>query len=153
MTTPAQPVIRPAEPADLDALVALEEATFDSDRLSRRQYRAHIRSASAVVLTAWLDERLAGAAVVFFRRGSHTARLYSLATAAAARGRGVGRALLDAVLAQARRRGCDRLQLEVRTDNAPAIALYEHTGFDRFGMHRGYYADGCDAWRYARNLA
>ena len=35
--------------------------------------------------------------------------------------------------------------LEVRTDNAPAIAVYSSGGWDRAGLRRGYYAPGIDA--------
>jgi len=60
-------------------------------------------------------------------------------------GSGVGSLLLDALLAEAERRGCGRLFLEVRADNAVAIALYRGRGFDRVAVRRGYYADGSDA--------
>ncbi|MGB3840666.1 MAG: GNAT family N-acetyltransferase, partial [Rhodanobacter sp.] len=49
-------------------------------------------------------------------------------------------------------RGCDRLRLEVRPDNAAAIRLYERAGFRRFGAYRRYYEDGTDAWRYEQAL-
>jgi putative acetyltransferase len=52
-------------------------------------------------------------------------------TAAEARGRGVGRALLDALLDEARRRGYSRVSLETGTSEAfrPARKLYESAGF------------------------
>jgi ribosomal protein S18 acetylase RimI-like enzyme len=46
-----------------------------------------------------------------------------------ARGRGVGRALLDAAESLARARGLHSLSLMVTEDNAPARALYDHAGF------------------------
>ena len=46
-----------------------------------------------------------------------------------ARGRGLGRALVEAVVARARERGCKRVQLDVDADNAPARTLYEAVGF------------------------
>jgi hypothetical protein len=36
--------------------------------------------------------------------------------------------------------------LEVRADNAGAIALYERFGFERISVRRGYYPGGVDAW-------
>ncbi|HKE99533.1 MAG TPA: GNAT family N-acetyltransferase [Actinomycetes bacterium] len=48
-----------------------------------------------------------------------------------ARGRGVGRALLDAVLAAARERGLERLRLVTRGRYDRAIELYERVGFRR----------------------
>lgn len=143
--------IRRAARADLDALLALEEATFDSDRISRAQWRRHLDSPSATVLVGGAG-RVDAAAVVFYRRGSHRARLYSLAVGAHARGTGLGGALLAAVEADARARGCVAMHLEVRTDNAPAIALYERRGYLRAERARGFYEDGTDAWRYAKCL-
>lgn len=46
-----------------------------------------------------------------------------------ARGTGLGRALVDAACAHARRRGCGRIELDVNEDNAPAMRLYRSIGF------------------------
>lgn len=148
------PRVRRGEPGDLDALVALEDSAFDGDRLSRAQYRRHLDSVTAQVLVASANAQpLLGSAVLFFRRGSALARLYSIATAPLARGRGVGAALLGAAEAAARQRGCRALRLEVRVDNAAAIGLYERAGFRRIGTYAHYYEDGADAWRYEKALA
>ncbi|MGH8214501.1 MAG: GNAT family N-acetyltransferase [Rhodanobacteraceae bacterium] len=144
--------VHKATAGDLEALVALECATFVSDRISRAQWRRHIGSDTASVLVAGPGGRLDGAAVLFRRRNSRRARLYSLAVAAAARGRGVAKALLAAAEAEALRHGCNVLDLEVRTDNRAAIGLYEQRGYRRSGRLQGFYEDGADAWRYTRGL-
>ncbi len=144
--------LRPAHPADLDALVALEQATFDTDRVPRRQWRRHLASSSARVLVATERGALLGAALLFFRRGGRVARLYSIAIAASARGRGLGRRLLDAGERAARTGGATALRLEVRQDNRGAIALYESQGYSRIGEKVGYYEDGASAWRYEKRL-
>lgn len=149
---PSTPV-RTAVPADLDALVALELRAFEGDRMSLAQYRRHLGSPRAAVLVAdAADEGLLGSALVFFREGSTLARLYSIATAPAARGRGIGTGLLAAAEQAARRRGSRALRLEVRVDNAAAIKLYERAGYRRIGRYAGYYEDGADAWRYEKPL-
>ena len=48
-----------------------------------------------------------------------------------ARGRGLGRALVEAALERARERGCRRIELDVNEDNTAALALYEACGFSR----------------------
>jgi ribosomal-protein-alanine N-acetyltransferase len=53
--------------------------------------------------------------------------------------RGVGRALLEALLAEAARRGVHRALLEVAVDNAPAQRLYATYDFEPVGIRRGYY--------------
>jgi ribosomal protein S18 acetylase RimI-like enzyme len=145
--------VRRAELSDLDDLVALEDATFDSDRLSRAQYRRHLDSDTAQVLVASANHRrFLGTAVVFFRKGSRVARLYSIASKPEARGKGVGSALIAAVEGAARARRCESLRLEVRTDNETAMRLYERLGYRQIGRYARYYQDGADAWRYEKVL-
>ncbi len=149
---PAAYRIRRATPADLPALIALERRAFTTDHLSPRQYRHHLGNPGALVLAAVDGGGLVGKAVVFFRKGSDIARLYSIAVDDAARGRGIASALLSAVERGAHARGCTRLRLEVRQDNRGAIRLYEKLGYRRFGAIAGFYEDGADAWRYEKPL-
>ncbi|MEJ3743754.1 ribosomal protein S18-alanine N-acetyltransferase [Actinomycetes bacterium KLBMP 9797] len=53
--------------------------------------------------------------------------------------RGVGRAMLEALLREAARRGARKTLLEVAVDNAPAQKLYAGYGFEAVGIRRGYY--------------
>jgi ribosomal protein S18 acetylase RimI-like enzyme len=64
----------------------------------------------------------------------------------------VGGALLEAAEAAARRRRCRAMRLEVRADNAAAIRLYERHGYRRLSRLEGFYEDGTDGWKYAREL-
>jgi putative acetyltransferase len=68
------------------------------------------------------------------------AELKSMHTAVSARGRGVGRAMLDHLLAVARARGCTRVSLETGTMAAFAAArsLYESAGFAVCAPFAGY---------------
>jgi len=60
--------------------------------------------------------------------------------------RGIGRALLDELLAIARRNGARHTLLEVASDNVPAQALYDSYGFEVIGLRKNYYqASGTDA--------
>ena len=145
--------IRAARLPDLDALVELENRSFVTDRVSRAQYRRHIGSASVVVLVAESDGRFVGSALVFLRRRSRRARLYSIAIDHESRGIGVGAALLRAAEATARDNARDRLYLEVREDNAAAIGMYESRGYVRGPTLHGFYEDGADARRYEKALA
>jgi ribosomal-protein-alanine N-acetyltransferase len=65
----------------------------------------------------------------------------NVATALAARRRGIGRALMEAAEAEGRRRGCRISTLEVRRSNAPAIALYRTMGYRQVGIRPNYYAE------------
>lgn len=146
------PRIRRAVSSDLPGLVALEYRVFAGDRLQARQWRRHLDSDSARILVARQHGSLLGASVVFFRRNSRVARLYSLATLPEARGGGIGGRLVAAVEQLARRRQCDTLRLEVRRDNLAAQRLYEARDYHPTGERKAYYEDGMDALRYEKVL-
>lgn len=55
------------------------------------------------------------------------------------RRRGIGEALVCALIEELKKAGSHRLMLEVRASNAPAIALYEKLGFSRMGLRKNYY--------------
>jgi ribosomal protein S18 acetylase RimI-like enzyme len=145
-------VVREARPRDLDAIARLENESFESDRVSRRSLREFLRAAHRPVIAAIIDDELAGYALVSLRKTSRAVRIYSLAVDARFARRGVGRALLQASEAYARRHRRALLTLEVRYDNVSAIALYESSGFRQFGEHAHYYADGAAALRYEKSL-
>jgi len=144
------PRLRRARAGDLEALVALEQASFAGDRMSARQWRRHVASPRAIAIVAVEGERLLGVALVFTHAAHDIARLYSLATAEDARGRGIGDRLVAAVERAAGAAGRRRLRLEVREDNRAAQRLYERRGFRRIGRRAGYYEDGEDALRYEK---
>jgi [ribosomal protein S18]-alanine N-acetyltransferase len=73
------------------------------------------------------------------------ADVQTVAVRADRQGAGVGQALVDALLVEARRRGCGQVLLEVREDNAAGRALYARLGFEQVGVRRGYYGPGTDA--------
>lgn len=72
----------------------------------------------------------------------HQADVQTLAVAPSAQGRGLGRRLLDALIAEAARRGAREVLLDVRADNVAAQALYAGAGFERIAIRRGYYRPG-----------
>lgn len=90
--------------------------------------------------------------MIFYRRNSRNARLYSLAVRESARGHGLGSVLLAAAEADACAHGCTAIRLEVNVANPLAIALYERRGFRRAERLTGFYENGTDAWRYAKSL-
>lgn len=149
---PVAAVVRRAVPSDVPRLVELENAVFSSDRLSRRSLRTLIARPSASVLVADSAGRIVGALVILYRRPTRFARLYSLSVDPALRGAGLGGRLLAAAEDDARRHGAGTMRLEVRSDNAGAIALYRRHGYRHIGNRESYYADGGDALRFAKTL-
>ena len=145
--------IRPAAISDLDALLQLEQAAFSGDRLSRRQLRHHLMTPGRWLLLALEGGDLLGYALLLRRERSSVGRIYSIAVAAAARGRGVGAALMRALAERASQAGLRELRLEVRDDNTAAQQLYRRLGYQRFGRRERYYDDGMDAQRWRLPLS
>lgn len=67
------------------------------------------------------------------------AHLLNLCTAPEWQGQGVGRGLLRWVMSACRERGMERMLLEVRASNMPALGLYRAEGFVEDGVRKGYY--------------
>ncbi|MER8475063.1 peptidase C39 family protein [Mesorhizobium sp. M1163] len=144
--------IRKARASDVDDLAAIEKAVFSSDRISRRSFRQLIERDTAELLVGESDGRVAGYAVVLFRKGSGVARLYSIAVGPFFGGRGVGRLLLEEAETAAFEHGRMMLRLEVREDNPRAIQIYERSGYRKIGREPDYYEDGATALRYEKTL-
>jgi ribosomal-protein-alanine acetyltransferase len=150
---PIAATIRPARPADIDALLAIENAAFATDRIERRAFRHAIRSPTIVCLVASRGSKVLGYGIVERRRNSATARLTSIAVAPEAAGAGLGRRLLPALEAEAIASGAWRMRLEVRADHEAARKLYETAGYRAVETLEGYYEDGGAAQRYEKALA
>jgi ribosomal protein S18 acetylase RimI-like enzyme len=144
--------LRPGRISDLSALVALEQAVFTTDILSRQSFRRFIRGRHTTLIVAQAEGKLAGYVLVLYPPRSKLARLYSIAVAPHIGRRGVGPLLLAAAEMAARRRGRRTMRLEVHEHNGRAIARYEQSGYRLFGRHRNYYDDRGDALRFEKAL-
>lgn len=96
--------------------------------------RIIVRDDAEYLLGAASGDEPAGVAQVRYRWSvwweSEDCWLEDLYVSADARGSGLGRALTEAVLERARRRGCRRVELDVNSENTPALALYRSLGFE-----------------------
>ncbi|MBV9090425.1 MAG: ribosomal protein S18-alanine N-acetyltransferase [Mycobacteriaceae bacterium] len=102
-------------------------------------------------VAARADDKLVGYAGVA-RLGllpPHEYEVHTIGVDAAYQGQGIGRRLLDALLEFT---GGGTVYLEVRTDNAPAMALYRRAGFREVGLRKRYYrVSGADAYTMRRD--
>jgi len=142
-----QVIIRPVNEDDLEALDELEQASFETDRLSRRRLRHWIHARNREFLVAEIDGALVAYGLALFHGKTRLARLYSLAVTAQTQGSGIGRQLLLALESAAVNRGRLFMRLEVAQDNLPAIQMYRSVGYVAFGTLHDYYADHRDALR------
>ena len=136
--------IRPMQAADLPAVLALEPRLFPYDTWTEATWQEEL--AGVPDTRYYLVAEDAGVIVGYagLMLSIDQADLQTIGVEPGKQGRGVGRVLLTALVAEARaRRGADLL-LEVRADNAPALHLYESYGFERIARRRAYYtgADG-----------
>jgi ribosomal-protein-alanine N-acetyltransferase len=137
---------RPATVDDLDAIMALERASFPTDAWSPSMMREELTSPHGWYVVVEEAGRLIGYAGLRAVQGAADADVQTIAIADGARGRGRGRALLRTLIAEAARRGAHDLFLEVRADNPVAQALYASEGFQELGRRANYYQpDGVDA--------
>lgn len=61
---------------------------------------------------------------------------------------GIGAELLDFVICDLKGDACTKFFLEVKSDNLPAIGLYESFGFRKIAVRNDYYGKGCHALIY-----
>jgi ribosomal-protein-alanine N-acetyltransferase len=133
---------------DLDAVLALERHLFPDDAWSPEMFREEFQQppGSRLYLAAeGARGQLLGYAGMLFSPDS-TADVLTIAVRPDRWGRGVGSALLGALIGEAARRGHAAVLLEVREDNPRARTLYHNRGFAEIGVRRGYYQpSGVDA--------
>jgi ribosomal protein S18 acetylase RimI-like enzyme len=139
--------------SDLDSLITMEENFFTADhQISRRGFRRFIRSPRSSLIVADANGIVAGCVLVNYRRGSPTARLYTIAVAREFQGRGLARRLLADAEKKAVGRGRRTMRLEVRADDAAAIHLYQTSGYRPIGRRPRYYAGRIDALLFDKTL-
>lgn len=138
-------LLRRAGLDDLDAIMAIEAATFANDAWSSDLMRAELDNAHTYYLVA-LGDAVEGYAGLLAPEGAGQADIQTIAVVEGARGQGLGRTLMNALLSEARTRGADEVFLEVRADNPTARHLYESLGFEPIDLRKNYYQpDGVDA--------
>jgi [ribosomal protein S18]-alanine N-acetyltransferase len=132
--------MRPMRLDDLDAVMAIEAASFPS-AWPRSGYEHELTSnanAHYLVLMG-PDGEIIGYAGQWLVAGE--GHISIMAVAPAWRGRGLGELLLNSLLEEAEQAGAGRVLLEVRTGNRAAQALYRKYQFELVGRRPHYYKD------------
>jgi ribosomal-protein-alanine N-acetyltransferase len=143
MTVEPRFSLREVQPGDVRALASAETVCFDDPwpepyfvtelfapaRFQRVLVDVH-GSLAAYLFTAWQYLDL---------------HILKVATLPEFRRHGLGRRLMIIAEQHAHEMAGESLTLEVRTNNAAAIAMYEVLGYRRMGVRTGYYPDGSDA--------
>jgi len=132
--------------ADLDRVLDLELALFGEEAWSRQMLAGELsqQPASRYYLVAEDAGAIVGYAGLL--AAGNQADVLTIAVATSRWREGIGSQLLESLLAEAGRRSCTAVFLEVRADNARAQRLYHRRGFADVGIRRGYYQpSGTDA--------
>jgi len=126
---------------DLPQLVALEAELFPDDAWSQETWWAEL---AARPRRSYVVEELDGALVGYagLDLTGEVADVMTIAVAPSAQGHGLGRRLLDELVARAAADDATHLMLEVREDNAAARRLYDTRGFELLTVRRRYYQPG-----------
>jgi len=135
-----QPVVSDAGPRDAKAIAALHAASFRRG-WSDGEVEQLLRDPNVVADRALMRRGLVG--FILTRCAADEAEILSIAVGQDARGRGLGRKLLQRNLQRLAGLGVREVFLEVGAENDTALRLYEHMGFEQVGKRERYY--GSDA--------
>ena len=132
----------------MSAILAIEQASFARDAYPESLFRLYAADRRTLFLVAAAGANIAG--YIIARMDAWGAEIVSLAVAPSARHRGIGRALLAAIIRRIRRhmqRGTPRrnmqsVRLMVHQDNSSAREFYRQQGFRSTGRVPEYYEDG-----------
>ena len=129
-------IIRKMNLGDVSAIAELEKLCF-SDPWSEKSIASEVDNR----LSYWLVAEVDGVVVGYV--GSQTvldaSDMMNLAVSPDYRRKGIGQALVNALVDHLQQNKVIALLLEVRVSNAPAIALYESMGFEQVGRRPKYY--------------
>lgn len=145
--------IRKAKVGDISQLLAVENACFDYDQLSRRSFHWMIKKAHSILLVIEYKTQLIGYGLVLINRGTSLARLYSICTLKEYQGHGLASKLIAELENLAsEEEDCAFLRLEVKDNNKSAIKLYEKLGYAKFTEKKDYYDDGRTALCFEKQI-
>lgn len=140
-----QIVIEPAEPADIDEIVTIENRAY-AFPWARSLLRAEINGKEfSYVYVARLQQNSSFPGKIigynYFWLVSDEVHILNIAVEPDYRGYGCGKRLVQFALNFGRERGAKSAFLEVRASNDAAQQLYKQLGFQRTGLRKHYYAD------------
>ncbi|MGA3008925.1 MAG: GNAT family N-acetyltransferase [Terracidiphilus sp.] len=142
-------------PADFEQLYTLEEVCFEPpSRFSRRFMRLLVQYSCAATWIAEEAGQIMGFAIIDWTEEADEATSYiqTVEVSPEARGRGVGRELLNRIEGSARLADARSICLHVEEGNAAAVRLYEAQGFRCEGREEDYYPSGRAGLIYIKRL-
>ncbi len=136
-------ILRAWEKKDVDTIAEMEKRCFPQDAWTKGMLSELLDSPYGWAILAEEGGQVCGYACLFTL--FETADLMNIAVDEPFRGRGIACALIEALHEKAKELGAERVMLEVRVSNAPAIALYKKYGYEKIAVRKNYYGNGEDA--------
>jgi ribosomal-protein-alanine N-acetyltransferase len=131
---------------DLPIFVALDKELFPYSPWSAAQYKEEFASNTRHFVTATNEVGLiVGYAGVFVPSAGVEADILTVGVVPENRGQGIARQLMAMITQWADQQKACAMMLEVKTDNAAAIGLYESLGYEKLSVRKDYFGSGQDA--------
>jgi [ribosomal protein S18]-alanine N-acetyltransferase len=121
----------------IEQLIPIEKDLFGVEHWSSAMFWNELANGHHYIVAVEGDEDIIGYAGLSVN--SDEAWVQNIAVRRDRQRNGIGRILLEALLAEADRRGAATVLLEVAVNNGPAQRLYDRYGFQAVGLRRGYY--------------
>lgn len=139
MTAVASDVtIRPMRWWHIAAIIPIEDELFGAEQWSPAMFWSELAAGHHYLVAVDADDVVLGYAGLAVNPPDET-WIQNVGVRRSAQRLGIGRRLLEALLAEAARRGVRQVLLEVAVDNAPAQRLYAQYGFEGISIRKGYY--------------
>jgi ribosomal-protein-alanine N-acetyltransferase len=130
--------LRPMRWWHIGAVMEIEDELFGAEQWSPATFWSELAAGHHYLVAIDADDVVLGYAGLAVNPPDET-WIQNVGVRRSAQRRGIGRLLVEALLAEAERRGVDKVLLEVAVDNGPAQRLYAQYGFEGIGVRKGYY--------------
>jgi ribosomal-protein-alanine acetyltransferase len=131
--------IRIATEADLEQIMLIEKACFANDAWSKSNMKSELLAPHTTYVVAQDNSSLIGYAGLSKLPASTTSDIQTIAVSESHRGLGVGRKLMESLLAFAKEQKAKEVFLEVREDKPTPQSLYSSLGFMVIDRRENYY--------------
>jgi ribosomal-protein-alanine N-acetyltransferase len=136
---------REANAFDLPVFVSLDKELFPYSPWSASQYKEEFSSPTRHFVVALDEEQSIIGYAGVFGPGAAEADVLTVGVVPDHRGKGIAKALMVLITDWANAQGSTAMMLEVKTDNADAIGLYESLGYSKLNVRKDYFGAGLDA--------
>lgn len=145
-------IIDIAKSEDVNSIFEIENSSFITDGFTKRQFTYLVNKAKGIFYVLKHNDNIRAYISILSNSQSRKLRIYSIAVHPDYRKKHYAQILLDKAIEFAKVKYISVINLEVKTNNIPAIKLYEKKGFIIVNLKKNYYKDGEDAYVMRLNI-